>query len=62
MFIPFCCSSAVAGTQLCCALDPPRQAVGLRMAYGVIYPNLLPYLPFLLIILPYHPDPKNILM
>ena len=29
---------AVAGTQLCCVLDPPRQAYGLRMAYGV---NLL---------------------
>ena len=30
--------SAVAGTQLCCALDPPRQALGLRMAYGVPLP------------------------
>ena len=30
--------SAVAGTQLCCALDPPRQAYGLRMAYGVPLP------------------------
>ena len=37
------CSSAVADTQLCCALDPPRQALCLRMAYGVLYPNLLPY-------------------
>ena len=41
MFIPICCSSAVAGTQLCCALDPPRQALCLRMAYRVRYPNLL---------------------
>ena len=31
--------SAVAGTQLCCALDPPRQALCLRMAYRVPYPN-----------------------
>ena len=30
--------SAVAGTQLCCALDPPRQALGLRMAYRVPLP------------------------
>ena len=45
-------SSAVAGTQLCCALDPPRQAEGLRMAYRVLYPNLrsLPY--FLMISFP----------
>ena len=28
-------------------LDPPRQAVGLRMAYGIPYPNLLA-LPFFL--------------
>ena len=27
--------SAVAGTQLCCALDPPRQALCLRLAYRV---------------------------
>ena len=38
------CSSAVAGTQLCCALDPPRQALCLRMAYRVPYSNLLSYL------------------
>ena len=31
----FSTPSAVAGTQLCCAVDPPRQAYGLRMAYGV---------------------------
>ena len=37
------CSSAVAGTQLCCALDPPRQALCLRMAYRVPYSNLLSY-------------------
>ena len=43
------CSSAVAGTQLCCALDPPRQAMCLRMAYRVPYPNLPSHLPFLLI-------------
>ena len=30
---------AVAGSQLCCALDPPRQALCLRMAYRVPYPN-----------------------
>ena len=36
--------SAVAGTQLCCALDPPRQALCLRMAYRVPYSNLLSYL------------------
>ena len=30
----------MAGTQLCCVLDPPRQAEGLRMAYRVRYPNL----------------------
>ena len=41
--------SAVAGTQLCCALDPPRQAYGLRMAYRVPYPNVPSHLPFLLI-------------
>ena len=39
--------SAVAGTQLCCALDPPRQALCLRMAYRVPYPNhLLTFLSF----------------
>ena len=32
---------AVAGTQLRCALDPPRQSEGLRLAYRVPYPNLL---------------------
>ena len=36
---------AVAGTQVCCAFDPPRQASGLRMAYGVTF------LTFLLILL-----------
>ena len=35
------CVSAVADTQLRFALDPPRQALGLRMAYRVPYPNLL---------------------
>ena len=30
---------AVAGSQLCCAVDPPRQALCLRMAYRVPYPN-----------------------
>ena len=34
-------ASAMADTQLCCALDPPRQALCLRMAYRVPYPNLL---------------------
>ena len=38
------CSSAVAGTQLCCALDPPRQAYGLRMAYRVTYVKKTPLL------------------
>ena len=38
---------AVAGPQLCCALDPPRQAYGLRMAYRVPYPNFPSHLPFL---------------
>ena len=39
--------SAVAGTQLCCALDPPRQALCLRMAYRVPYPNKILFLiPF----------------
>jgi len=42
-------SSAVAGTQLCCALRPPRQALCLRMAYGVPYPNLIT-LPYFLMI------------
>ena len=32
------CSSAVAGTQLCCALDPPCQALCLRMACGIALP------------------------
>ena len=41
--------SAVAGTQLCCALDPPRQAYGLHMAYRVPYPNVPSHIPFLLI-------------
>ena len=51
-------SSAVAGTQLCCALDPPRQALCLRMAYRVRYPNQPAHIPFLLIILTNLPDPK----
>ena len=40
---------------------PPRQALCLRMVYKVLYSNFLFYLPFLLIILPYPPDPKDIL-
>ena len=52
---------AVAGTQLCCALDPPRQALCLRMAYRVRYPNQPAHLPFLLIILPNLPFPLDIL-
>ena len=32
-------ASAVAGSPLCGALDPPRQALCLRMAYRVPYPN-----------------------
>ena len=31
----------MAGTQLHCALDPPRQALCLRMAYRIPYSNLL---------------------
>ena len=42
-------AGAVAGSQLCCAVDPPRQAYGLRMAYRVPYPNVPSHLPFLLI-------------
>ena len=36
--------SAVADSPLCGALDPPRQALCLRMAYRVPYSNHLPYL------------------
>ena len=50
--------SAVAGSQLCCALDPPRQAEGLRMAYRVPYPKPPAHIPFLLLILPNIPVPK----
>ena len=32
-------ASTVAGSPLCGALDPPRQALCLRMAYRVPYPN-----------------------
>ena len=39
----------VAGTPHCGARDPPRQAYGLRMAYGVPYSNVPSHLPFLLI-------------
>ena len=46
-------SGAVAGSQLCCAVDPPRQALCLRMAYRVPYPNLSAHIPFLPHILPY---------
>ena len=38
--------------------DPPRQALCLRMAYRVLYPNQPAHIPFLLIILPNLPDPK----
>ena len=41
-------------TELCCALDPPRQALGLRMAYRVPYPNQI-LNPFSFLILPYNP-------
>ena len=43
--------SAVAGTQLCCALDPPRQALCLRMAYRVRYPNQPAHIPLLLLMI-----------
>ena len=32
-------AGAVAGTQLCCAVDPPRKALCLRMACKIPYPN-----------------------
>ena len=32
-------AGAVAGTQLCCAVDPPRQALCLRMACRIPHPN-----------------------
>ena len=51
---------AVAGSQLCCAVDPPRQALCLRMAYRVPYPNQPAHIPFLLIILPNLPFPQDI--
>ena len=35
-------AGAVAGSQLCCALDPPRQSEGLRLAYRIPYPNHRP--------------------
>ena len=42
---PYLEARTVAGTRLCRAEDPPRQAGGLRMAYGAPYPNLLSF-PF----------------
>ena len=40
---------------------PPRQALCLRMAYRVPYPNLSAHIPFLPHILPYIPyDPYNV--
>ena len=53
-------ASAVAGSPLCGALDPPRQALCLRMAYRVPYPNQPAHIPFLLIILPNLPFPLDI--
>ena len=49
----------MAGSQLCCAVDPPRQALCLHMAYRILYPNLLPHLPFLLIIIANPNNPKE---
>ena len=40
---------ALAGSQLCCALDPPRHCLCLRMAYRVPYSNP-PSLPSFLMI------------
>ena len=42
-------------------LDPPRQALCLRMAYRVRYPNQPAHIPFLLIILPNLPFPQDII-
>ena len=45
----------VAGSQLSCALDPPRQALCLRMACRVPYPYFLPYiLPYIPYNVPYN--------
>ena len=41
--------STVAGTRLCRAEDPPRQALCLRMAYRVRLPGSPSHLPFLLL-------------
>ena len=53
----------VAGSQLCCAVDPPRQALCLRMAYRVPHPNeiliLISFLIFLKMSRKFLKDPNR---